>query len=59
MKKISCYLSLLLAVCAAEAIAQERSIADSYPSKPIRFIVPYAPGGPTDVLARILSQKFT
>ena len=30
---------------------------DAYPSKPIRFIAPFPPGGTTDVLSRILAQK--
>ena len=30
----------------------------SYPDKPIRFIVPYPPGGGTDVIARIVQEKF-
>lgn len=31
--------------------------AQSYPSKPITYIVPYGPGGGNDVIARILAQK--
>ncbi|MES2564702.1 MAG: tripartite tricarboxylate transporter substrate-binding protein, partial [Pseudomonadota bacterium] len=33
--------------------------AQSYPVKPIRFIVPYAPGGSTDVVFRILAPRLT
>lgn len=33
--------------------------AQDYPSKPIRFILPYPPGGVTDVIARIVGQKMT
>lgn len=45
---------LLLAVCATAAFAQS-----DYPTRAIRFVVPYPPGGFTDILARIISQNLT
>ena len=36
-----------------------QSPASRYPEKPIRIIVPFAPGGSTDVLARVIGQKLT
>jgi tripartite-type tricarboxylate transporter receptor subunit TctC len=35
------------------------SFADTYPSRSITLIVPFAPGGPADLLARLIGQKLT
>lgn len=50
-------LSLLLAAVAAPAQSPAPALRQAYPVKFIRFIVPYAPGGSSDVLARTLGQK--
>ncbi len=41
------------------AIHAPPAVAAAYPQKPIRFLIPFAPGGGTDVLARALSDKLT
>ena len=52
MKSIRAALLLALALCAAVAQA-------AYPDKPIRIIVPYPPGGTTDLLTRLVGQKLS
>ena len=48
------YLAALLAVASAAAFAAER-----FPSKPVRLIVPFAAGGNTDIVARVIARKLT
>jgi tripartite-type tricarboxylate transporter receptor subunit TctC len=46
----------LAPLAAALALAAGAAAGQGYPNKPIRFVVPYPPGGGTDVVARILTE---
>ena len=48
---------LMGALAAACALATHLAEAQTYPSKTIRFIVPFAPGGGNDILGRVIAQK--
>jgi tripartite-type tricarboxylate transporter receptor subunit TctC len=42
---------------AASALAANVALAQAYPAKPVRMILPFPPGGPTDLLGRAIAQK--
>jgi tripartite-type tricarboxylate transporter receptor subunit TctC len=64
MKRPSCSVALALLVAflvlaARPSAADEAADAKLFPSRPIRIIVPFPAGGPTDILARVVAQRMS
>jgi tripartite-type tricarboxylate transporter receptor subunit TctC len=55
MKRLLCILPALAGVLASIPFAHSQT----YPSKPIRVVIPFSPGGGTDILARLLAPKLS
>ena len=51
----ACFRFLILLVAAGFALP---ALAQGFPTKPLRWIVPFPPGGSTDTLSRVVAQKF-
>ena len=50
---------ILLLLAAVIPVAGAQNNPGTYPSKPIRFIVPYVPGGAADIVGRAVAQRFS
>lgn len=53
------FVAAILAAGASQAQNAPAVAASGYPERSVKVIVPFAPGGPTDVMARLLAQKLT
>ena len=50
-------LTAVVALLLTASVSEAQPPADSYPSRPIKFIVTYPPGGGNDIIARLLAQN--
>jgi len=58
---MSCFKSRIVSACAIALAATilPATAQDAYPSKPVRMIAPFPPGGSTDVLCRLIAQRLS
>ena len=52
-------LRFLVGVLTAFAATTGAAVADTFPSKTVRIICPYSPGGTVDILARVMADKLS
>ena len=52
-----CFNAMASASAFMPGIAADRARAHAWPTRPVRIIVPFAAGGPTDVIARIVGER--
>lgn len=55
---LSTFLTALIAFASSQSMAQAQSAAN-FPNRTVKIVVPFAPGGSTDALARLLAQRLT
>jgi len=59
MRRSGIVIAMMWAVAGAAAAAQLAPEATNYPNRPVRLLVPHAPGGPTDIMARVVGQRLS
>jgi tripartite-type tricarboxylate transporter receptor subunit TctC len=58
MHRLSRTISVILAIASCAPVAGA-ALAQAYPAKAIRMILPFPPGGPTDIVGRLVAQKLS
>lgn len=58
MNRAACLLLILVLSCAASTAGAADAVAN-YPNRPIRIVDAFVPGGPSDILSRLIGQKLT
>ena len=51
--------SFIAAAALSAAFATHAQIVSPYPTKPVRFVIAFSPGGPSDILTRLLGSKLS
>jgi tripartite-type tricarboxylate transporter receptor subunit TctC len=59
VRKLGSMAALICSILVAVLASPGSAGAQSYPTKPVRLIVPFAAGGPTDVIGRLVAQKLS
>ncbi len=58
-RRRTCALALTMCATLGLPLTGQSAFAQTYPTKPVRLIVPYPAGGPADILARLLGEKLS